>query len=230
MRIYQLLFIKSNSQISQLNKQVNPKKVSQLVKWVFDRLCAAIALAVFSPVILMVAIAIYLRMGRPIIFTQPRPGKNGEVFQFYKFRTMTSDRDADGNLLPDVQRITAIGKFLRQTSLDELPQLWNALKGDMSFVGPRPLMVEYLERYSSEQARRHEVKPGITGWAQINGRNAINWQHKFNPDVWYVDPWSLWLDFKILLLTPIQVIKPRGISHPNQATMNKFSGNMKSNE
>ncbi|MEG4090571.1 sugar transferase [Microcoleus sp. Pol12B4] len=230
MRIYQLLFIKSNSQISQLNKQVNPKKVSQLVKWVFDRLCAAIALAVFSPVILMVAIAIYLRMGRPIVFTQPRPGKNGEVFQFYKFRTMTSDRDADGNLLPDVQRITAIGKFLRQTSLDELPQLWNVLKGDMSFVGPRPLLVEYLERYSPEQARRHEVKPGITGWAQINGRNAISWPEKFNLDVWYVDRWSLWLDFQILLLTPIEVIKHRGISHPNQATMNEFLGNMKSNE
>jgi lipopolysaccharide/colanic/teichoic acid biosynthesis glycosyltransferase len=225
MSIDELLPIKSDSQISQLNQRVNPKKASQLVKWVLDRLCAAIALLVFSPAILIVAIAIYLRMGSPIVFTQPRPGKNGEVFRFYKFRTMTSDCDADGNLLSDEKRLTAIGQFLRKTSLDELPQLWNVLKGDMSFVGPRPLMVEYLERYSPEQARRHDVMPGITGWAQINGRNTISWQEKFNLDVWYVDNWSLWLDLKILFLTVWKVVKREGISQANHATVEDFNGN-----
>ncbi|MEG4441361.1 sugar transferase [Microcoleus sp. AT9_B5] len=225
MRIYELLPIKSDSQISQLNQRVNPKKASQLVKWVLDRLCAAIALLVFFPAILIVAIAIYIRMGSPIVFTQPRPGKNGEVFRFYKFRTMTSDCDADGNLLSDEQRLTAIGQFLRKTSLDELPQLWNVLKGDMSFVGPRPLMVEYLQRYSPEQARRHDVMPGITGWAQINGRNTISWQEKFNLDVWYVDNWSLWLDLKILFLTVWKVFKREGISQANHATVEDFMGN-----
>lgn len=225
MSIYQLLPIKSDSQISQLNQRVNPKKASQLVKCVLDRLCAAIALLVFSPLILIVAIAIYIRMGSPIVFTQPRPGKNGEVFRFYKFRTMTSDCDADSNLLSDEKRLTAIGQFLRKTSLDELPQLWNVLKGDMSFVGPRPLMVEYLERYSPEQARRHHVMPGITGWAQINGRNTISWEHKFKLDVWYVDNWSLWLDLKILLLTVWKVVKKEGISQANHATVEDFNGN-----
>jgi lipopolysaccharide/colanic/teichoic acid biosynthesis glycosyltransferase len=225
MSIYQLLPLKSDSQISQLNKLLNPKKVSQLVKWVLDRLCAAIALLVLSPVILIVAIAIYIRMSSPIFFTQPRPGKNGVVFQFYKFRTMTSDRDSSGNLLSDEERLTAIGQFLRKTSLDELPQLWNVLKGDMSFVGPRPLMVEYLERYSPEQARRHDVMPGITGWAQINGRNTISWQQKFKLDVWYVDNWSWWLDLKILFLTVWKVVKKEGISQANHATVEDFTGN-----
>ena len=225
MSIYELLPLKSNSQISQLNKLLNPKKVSQLVKWVLDRLGAAIALLVFSPVILIVALAIYIRMSSPIVFTQPRPGKNGVVFQFYKFRTMTSDRDSNGNLLSDEERLTALGQFLRKTSLDELPQLWNVLKGDMSFVGPRPLMVEYLERYSPEQARRHDVMPGITGWAQINGRNTISWQQKFKLDVWYVDNWSWWLDLKILFLTVWKVVKKEGISQANHATVEDFTGN-----
>ncbi|MFB2918985.1 sugar transferase [Aerosakkonema funiforme] len=198
---------------------------NRLIKYVLDRVFAAIALLVFSPFIIFVAIAIYLRMGRPIVFTQPRPGKNGHIFTFYKFRTMTDDRDADGNLLPDVQRITAIGKFLRQSSLDELPQLWNVLKGDMSFVGPRPLLVEYLERYSPEQARRHDVTPGITGWAQINGRNSISWSEKFKLDVWYVDNWSLLLDLKILFLTVWKVVKKDGINQSAQDTMEKFMGN-----
>ncbi|MEG3971435.1 MULTISPECIES: sugar transferase [unclassified Microcoleus] len=207
------------------NDQSRSIQLSKLVKFVLDRLVAAIALLVFSPAILIVAIAIYLRMGSPIVFTQPRPGKNGEVFRFYKFRTMTSDCDADGNLLSDEKRLTAIGQFLRKTSLDELPQLWNVLKGDMSFVGPRPLMVEYLERYSPEQARRHDVMPGITGWAQINGRNTISWEQKFKLDVWYVDNWSLWLDLKILFLTVWKVVKKEGISQANHATVEDFNGN-----
>jgi len=164
-------------------------------------------------------------MGSPIFFAQPRPGKNGHIFTFYKFRTMTDDLDSEGKLLPDEKRLTAIGQFLRQTSLDELPQLWNVLKGDMSFVGPRPLLVAYLSRYNSEQARRHEVKPGITGWAQVNGRNAISWEEKFKLDVWYVDNWSLWLDLKILFLTVIKVLKRDGISEANHVTMSEFQGN-----
>jgi lipopolysaccharide/colanic/teichoic acid biosynthesis glycosyltransferase len=227
MSIYELLPLKSDSQISQLNKLLNPKKVSQLVKWVLDRLCAAIALLVFSPLILMVAIAIYIRMGGPIFFSQPRPGKNGRVFNFYKFRTMTSDCDADGNLLPDEQRLIALGQFLRKTSLDELPQLLNVLKGDMSFVGPRPLLVRYLERYSPEQARRHDVMPGITGWAQVNGRRLLdgNWPEKFRLDVWYVDNWSLSLDLKILFLTVWKVLGQKEISQAGQATGEEFKGN-----
>jgi len=208
-----------------LSKENYLKKISRLLKLILDRLVAAIAVLVFSPAILIVAIAIYLRMGSPIVFTQPRPGKNGEVFRFYKFRTMTSDCDADGNLLSDEKRLTAIGQFLRKTSLDELPQLWNVLKGDMSFVGPRPLMVEYLERYSPEQARRHDVMPGITGWAQINGRNTISWEQKFKLDVWYVENWSLWLDLKILFLTVWKVVKKEGISQANHATVEDFTGN-----
>ena len=198
-------------------------KYSRLLKAVLDRLVAAIALAVFSPVMLMVAIAIYIRMGGPIFFSQPRPGKNGRVFNFYKFRTMTSDCDADGNLLPDEQRLIPLGQFLRKTSLDELPQLWNVIKGDMSFVGPRPLLVRYLDRYTPEQARRHEVMPGITGWAQVNGRNAISWDAKFKLDVWYVDNWSLWLDLKILFLTVLKVLKRDGINQEGYATAPEFT-------
>ncbi|MDJ0734697.1 MAG: sugar transferase [Nostocaceae cyanobacterium] len=199
----------------------------QFIKTVLDKLLAAIALLVFSPVILVVAIAIYLRMGYPVVFTQPRPGKNGRVFKFYKFRTMTDERDAAGNFLPDEQRLTKFGEFLRETSLDELPQLWNVLRGDMSFVGPRPLLVQYLSRYSLEQARRHEVKPGITGWAQINGRRLLdgNWSEKFRLDVWYVDNWSLWLDLKILFLTVFKVLQKEAISQPGHATGAEFMGN-----
>ncbi len=199
-------------------------KLSKCVKFILDRMLAAMTLLILSPVMLIIAIAIYFCMGRPIVFTQPRPGKNGIIFTFYKFRTMTDERDANGNFLPDVKRITTIGKFLRQTSLDELPQLWNVLKGDMSFVGPRPLVVEYLKYYSPEQARRHEVLPGITGWAQINGRNSISWTEKFKLDVWYVDNWSLWLDLKILFLTYRKVIKKEGINQSEQDTMEKFVG------
>jgi len=227
MSIYELLPLKSNSQISQLNKLVNPKKVRQFVKSVLDRLGAAIAILVFSPVILMVAIAIYIRMGGPIFFCQPRPGKNGRVFNFYKFRTMTSDCDADGNLLPDEQRLIPLGQFLRKTSLDELPQLLNVLKGDMSFVGPRPLLVRYLDRYTPEQARRHDVMPGITGWAQVNGRRLLdgNWPEKFRLDVWYVDNWSLSLDLKILFLTVWKVLGQKEISQEGHATGEEFKGN-----
>jgi lipopolysaccharide/colanic/teichoic acid biosynthesis glycosyltransferase len=199
--------------------------VSKFIKSVLDRIMAAIALLILSPLILIMAIAIYVRMGKPIIFAQPRPGQNGRIFTFYKFRTMTDERDFDGNLLPDEQRLTAFGQFLRQTSLDELPQLWNVVKGDMSFVGPRPLMVEYLDRYSPEQARRHEVTPGITGWAQINGRNALTWQEKFKLDVWYVDHWNLWLDLKILFLTVWKVLQKEGISQEGHATIEDFLGN-----
>jgi len=202
-------------------------KYSQLVKAVLDRLVALSALALFSPVILIVAIAIYIRMGGPIFFCQPRPGKNGRVFNFYKFRTMTSDCDADGNLLPDEQRLIPLGQFLRKTSLDELPQLWNVLKGDMSFVGPRPLLVRYLDRYTPEQARRHDVMPGITGWAQVNGRRLLdgNWPEKFRLDVWYVDNWSLSLDLKILFLTVGKVLGQKEISQEGHATGEEFKGN-----
>ena len=200
------------------------RKLQRSLKCIADRGVAAIALAILSPVLLIVAIAIYIRMGSPVLFAQPRPGKKGRIFTFYKFRTMTSDRDSEGNLLPDEQRLTAFGQFLRHTSLDELPQLWNVLKGDMSVVGPRPLMVEYLTRYNPQQARRHDVKPGITGWAQINGRNTITWEEKFKLDVWYVEHWNLWLDLKILLQTVWKVLQKEGISQVNHVTVEDFMG------
>ena len=199
---------------------------SKLIKSILDKLVAAIALLIFSPILLTVAIAIYIRMGRPIFFTQPRPGKDSKIFTFYKFRTMTDERDADGNLLPDAQRLTAVGQFLRKTSLDELPQLWNVLIGDMSLVGPRPLLVRYLDRYTPEQARRHQVKPGITGWVQVNGRNNRAWEEKFKLDVWYVDNWSLWLDLKILFLTVFKVLQQDGISQEGYTTSEEFQGQL----
>ncbi len=199
-------------------------KHSRLIKSLLDQVVAALTLLVLSPLILIVAIAIYFRLGRPVLFTQPRPGKNGHIFTFYKFRTMTNERDKEGNLLPDEKRLTSFGQFLRKTSLDELPQLWNVLKGDMSFVGPRPLIVRYLDRYSSEQARRHEVKPGITGLAQIKGRNAISWEEKFKLDIWYVDNWSLWLDLKIIFLTVFKVLQQEGINQKGYATSEEFKG------
>ncbi|MFN6518476.1 MAG: sugar transferase [Nostoc sp. CreGUA01] len=207
----------------------NLKKYSRLIKFILDRIVAAIALIFLSPLFLVVAIAIYLRMGNPVIFTQPRPGKNARIFNFYKFRTMTNECDAQGNLLADEKRLTAFGKFLRQTSLDELPQLWNVLKGDMSFVGPRPLLVKYLDRYTPQQARRHEVKPGITGWAQVNGRRTLDrfWQKKFELDVWYIDRWSLGLDLKILLMTIWQVIQRKSISQEGHVTSEEFTGQLK---
>jgi lipopolysaccharide/colanic/teichoic acid biosynthesis glycosyltransferase len=175
--------------------------MAKLIKSLADRLAAASALLLLAPFILLAAIAIRLQMGAPILFTQPRPGKNGRVFQFCKFRTMTNTRNSDGELLPDDQRLTPIGKLLRKTSFDEVPQLWHVLKGEMSIVGPRPLLVRYLELYNEEQARRHDVLPGITGWAQVNGRRNLDGDFikKFELDVWYVDNWSLWLRKKILI-------------------------------
>jgi lipopolysaccharide/colanic/teichoic acid biosynthesis glycosyltransferase len=170
------------------------------------------------------ALAIRFTMRGPVFFRQMRPGRGGKTFQLVKFRTMLDAWDADGEPLPDEQRLTPLGKFLRATSLDELPQLWNVLRGDMSLVGPRPLLVEYLPRYSAEQARRHEVLPGITGWAQVNGRNALGWEERFQLDVWYVDHWSLALDTRILALTILRVVQRQGISHEGDATMFKFLG------
>ena len=164
------------------------------------------------------------KLGTPVLFRQQRPGLGGRPFWLLKFRTMTEARDAAGNLLPDAQRLTGFGRFLRATSLDELPELLNVLKGDMSLVGPRPLLMQYLDRYTPEQARRHEVRPGITGWAQVNGRNAITWEEKFKLDVWYVDNWSLWLDIKIIFMTVWKIFKREGISQPGQATMEEFRG------
>jgi lipopolysaccharide/colanic/teichoic acid biosynthesis glycosyltransferase len=201
---------------------------SRGIKVIGDRFMAALLLVLFSPILVVVAIVIRIRIGSPITFTQPRPGKNNQIFTVYKFRTMTDDCDAAGNLLSDEERLIPLGQFLRTASLDELPQLWNVLIGDMSFVGPRPLLVRYLERYNTEQARRHDVQPGITGWAQVNGRNALSWDQKFALDIWYVDNWSLWLDFKILLLTVKKVFRQDGISQSADVVgMPEFLGNDK---
>ena len=197
----------------------------QSFKRLMDIVGSLIGLALSSPLIIVVAIVIYFTMGRPIFFKQIRPGLRGKPFLIYKFRTMLDLRDENGNLLPDEKRLTKIGKFLRNTSLDELPELWNVLKGDMSLVGPRPLLMEYLGRYTPEQARRHNVKPGITGWAQINGRNAISWDEKFKLDLWYVDNWNIFLDLKIIFITLIKVIKREGVSAEGHATMPEFKGN-----
>jgi lipopolysaccharide/colanic/teichoic acid biosynthesis glycosyltransferase len=198
--------------------------LSRLIKSLGDRLLAAIALILLSPFVAILAIAIYFKMGSPVIFSQARVGKNNSIFTFYKFRTMTDQRDSDGKLLPDMERLTPLGEFLRQTSLDELPQLWNVLRGDMSFIGPRPLITAYLERYTPEQARRHEVTPGITGWAQINGRNSISWEKKFQLDIWYIDHWSLWLDLKILLQTVIKIVSREGVDEDQNTTSSEFMG------
>ena len=195
------------------------------MKRLFDFLVALVLILLFSPIILMVALLIVLRLKRPILFCQLRPGLNAKPFVIYKFRTMSLPRDGDGELLSDQQRLTPFGKFLRNSSLDELPQLFNVLKGDLSLVGPRPLLMEYLPLYNAEQLRRHQVRPGITGWAQVNGRNALSWEEKFKLDVWYVDHCSLLLDLKILALTCIKVLKRDGINEKDQATMTKFEGN-----
>ena len=181
-------------------------------------------LIIFAPIMLVLALLIINQMGRPVVFRQKRPGLGGQPFDLYKFRTMTDQRDSDGRLLPDEKRLTGLGKFLRRFSLDELPQLFNVLKGELSFVGPRPLLMQYLERYSPEQARRHEVKPGITGWAQVNGRNALSWEGKFELDVWYVDHQSFWLDVQIIALTIKKVLLREGISAQGEATMPRFTG------
>ena len=195
------------------------------MKRLFDLFVSLVAIIVLIPVIIVVAILVAIKLGRPVLFSQQRPGLNGQVFKMYKFRSMTDERDEHGELLPDAERLPGFGRLLRSTSLDELPGLWNVLKGDMSLVGPRPLLVEYLPLYSEKQAKRHDVRPGITGWAQVNGRNAISWQQKFDYDVWYVENQSLWLDFKILLLTLKKVVARADINQDNQATMEKFNGN-----
>lgn len=196
----------------------------RFLKRPLDIMASLVALVVLSPILGLLSVLVAAQLGRPIFFTQIRPGLHSKPFTIYKFRTMIDACDSIGNLLPDVERLTPFGRFLRSTSLDELPELFNVLKGDMSLVGPRPLLMEYLDRYTPEQARRHEVRPGITGWAQINGRNAITWEEKFELDVWYVDNCSLWLDLKIILLTIWKVIRREGISAANEATIPKFLG------
>ncbi|MEK4027785.1 sugar transferase [Pseudobacillus sp. FSL P4-0506] len=190
----------------------------------FDIICSFLGLMFLSPVLLVTAFLIRLKLGSPVLFKQQRPGLHGKPFFVYKFRTMTDENDENGQLLPDHMRLTSFGQLLRKLSLDELPQLFNVLKGDLSLVGPRPLLMEYLEFYTPEQARRHEVRPGITGWAQVNGRNALSWEEKFLLDVWYVDNRSFWLDMKILGMTVLKVFKSEGISQAGHVTMEKFTG------
>jgi sugar transferase EpsL len=189
-----------------------------------DVIVAAAASIILAPLLALTALTVLFSMGRPVLLRQQRPGLKGALFTLFKFRTMTDDRDAAGALRPDALRLTRIGRILRAASLDELPELWNVLKGDMSLVGPRPLLVQYLGRYTAEQARRHDVRPGITGWAQVNGRNALDWEQKFVLDVWYVDHLSCWLDMKIMALTLWKVFSRSGISQPGQATMHEFQG------
>lgn len=196
-----------------------------IVKPFFDRATAFVVLIVASPLLVLSIILLWFANKGNIWFLQERPGKDGKVFRVFKFKTMTDERDAEGNLWPDDKRLTAIGKFVRKTSLDELPQMINVLKGDMSIVGPRPLLVEYLPLYNEQQRRRHEVKPGITGWAQVNGRNTLDWPERFAYDVWYVDNISFALDIKILFLTIVKVFKAEGVSSGTSVTMEKFRGN-----
>jgi sugar transferase EpsL len=194
------------------------------LKRVIDVVGAAAALVVLSPLLAVVALLVRVRMGAPVLFRQPRPGRGGRPFLIAKFRTMTDRRGADGELLPDAERLTALGRWLRRTSIDELPELLNVVHGDMSLVGPRPLLMEYLPLYTPEQARRHEVRPGITGWAQVHGRNAVTWEEKFDLDVWYVDHRSTRLDVEILGRTVAQVLSGHGVSAPGHATMEPFRG------
>ncbi len=193
-------------------------------KRIFDFVAVLLALIIAAPICAVLSVLIAWRLGRPVMFVQVRPGLHGKHFPMMKFRTMTDQRDASGALLPDGQRLGRFGSLLRSSSLDELPGLINVLKGEMSLVGPRPLLIEYLPRYSKEQARRHEVRPGITGWAQVNGRNAISWEEKFALDVWYVDNQSFWLDLRILVLTVFKVFQARDISGEGEATMSEFRG------
>jgi len=195
-----------------------------LIKRLFDLLASSLAILILSPVYLVVSLALLLSEGRPLLFRQPRPGYRGSIFLCNKFRTMRQLVDGSGSPLPDSQRVSGIGRFLRAASLDELPELFNVFWGEMSLVGPRPLLVKYLERYSPEQARRHDVYPGITGWAQINGRNSLSWEDKFLLDIWYVEHWSLGLDIKILFLTVWKVLAREGINQAGQATAEEFKG------
>lgn len=197
-----------------------------LIKRIIDFSIVFCVLLIIWPILVLITLWLHFaNKGTGAFFTQERPGKNGEIFKVIKFKTMTDERDADGNLLPDAERLTNIGRFIRSTSIDELPQLINVLKGDMSLIGPRPLLVQYLPLYSKEQSRRHEVRPGITGWAQVNGRNAISWTRKFELDVWYVEHCSLWLDIKIVWMTIRKVLQREGISQEGQVTMTVFDGN-----
>ena len=195
-----------------------------MLKRLMDIAGASVGLLLLSPVLLALVLLVRRRMGPPALFAQPRAGRDGRPFVLYKFRSMTDARDAAGELLPDEERLTPFGQFLRRTSLDELPQLWNVLRGDMSLVGPRPLLLQYVPLYSDRQRRRLEVRPGITGWAQINGRNALTWPEKFELDVWYVEHRSLWLDVKILFMTVKKILAREGISAPGEATMPPFRG------
>ncbi len=194
------------------------------LKCLFDFLISSLLLLLLSPLLLVLAFLVFLTLGTPVFFSQPRPGYKGRIFRLYKFRTMRDLCDSEGKPLPDALRLTRLGRFMRSFSLDELPELVNVLKGEMSLVGPRPLLVEYLDRYTPEQARRHEVLPGITGWAQVNGRNALTWEEKFRLDVWYVDNWSFWLDIKILWLTLWKTLKRESINAPGDATAPIFMG------
>lgn len=203
---------------------------SKCIKRILDIICSSLAMLVFCWLYAIVAVLVRIRLGAPIFFHQERPGmidkKTGKekLFKLYKFRTMTDEKDADGNLLPDDVRLTKFGKFLRATSLDELPEAWNIFKGDMSVIGPRPLLVRYLDRYTEEQRHRHDVRPGLSGWAQVNGRNTVSWEDKFKYDVWYTQHVSFWLDVKILFMTVFKVLKHEGISSETSSTMEEFMG------
>jgi sugar transferase EpsL len=206
------------------SSQMPCKNEISWAKRTFDVVLAAAAIVLLSPVLAAVALLIRFRFGSPVLFRQERAGLFGSRFECLKFRTMTDARDANGQLLPDTDRLTRLGRFLRSTSLDELPELINVIRGEMSLVGPRPLLAKYLERYSSEQMRRHHVRPGITGYAQINGRNALNWDKRFELDLWYIDHQTFWLDLKIVLLTPWRLLNRDGISQPGHATAEEFTG------
>lgn len=201
-----------------------PSFYESCIKRLMDLVLSGFALILLSPVLLVTAILVRTKLGSPVIFKQERPGRNGEIFSLYKFRSMTDQKDEAGNLLPDSVRLTGFGKKLRSTSLDELPELWNIFRGDMSIVGPRPLLVKYLPLYNEEQRHRHDVRPGLTGWAQINGRNAISWEEKFKLDCWYVEHISLLLDLKIIFMTALKVFRREGISSETAATMEEFTG------
>ena len=207
--------------------RILPKNMP-LIKRMLDLCLTLPALLILSPLMIIISVIIAVRQGFPVLFRQKRPGYQSDIFTILKFRTMEKGTDKKGNPLPDEQRLTKFGRLLRSTSLDELPELINILKGEMSLVGPRPLLISYLPLYNKRQSRRHEVLPGLTGWAQIHGRNALSWQEKFELDVWYVDHWSIWLDIKIIFLTMVKVIKREGISQPGQATAELFKGNPES--
>jgi sugar transferase EpsL len=203
------------------------KVSSEMLKRSLDLAVALALLIGLSPLLALLALALRWKLGRPVLFAQTRPGLNGAAFEFYKFRTMTEARNATGELLPDAARLTRFGELMRKLSLDELPQLVNVVKGDMSLVGPRPLLMEYLPLYSERQAQRHAVRPGITGWAQVNGRNALDWEQRFELDLWYVEHRSFWLDLRIIAMTAWRMLRPQGIAQPGHATMTKFTGSQR---